>query len=262
MQSLPIEIKSTFLIASLILIFFVLFIIMLVFVYRKRQTAFVIQKELDDANLKNIVLQKDLDLLQTLNHERQRISSDLHDEMGSSLSSIRMMAQLVKKNIHSEQEIKELDEIIESCTSLNGTMREMIWSLNPHNDSLPNFINHLKQYTFKFFEPTSIQIHFEQPDEESTIGLTSEFRHNVFLAVKEILNNIIKHADANKIEFIIELKQAELEIKICDDGKGLPEKASSGNGLLNIQKRIQSLNGQHSYVNSACGLAHMLKLPL
>jgi two-component system, NarL family, sensor histidine kinase DesK len=253
-------------VAVVLLIMMSLGFILFMIAYQKKRIGLVKAALEAEQQLKEVELQNEIDLkqteinkLQALNKERERISADLHDEMGSSLSSIKLMAQMLKSKIHSEAEKKELNEIIESCGSLNGSMREMIWSLNTNNDSLASFTLYLSQYARNFFEPSNIKINIQNHLDLYDAPLTSDVRRNIFLACKEILNNVLKHAKAQHVIISIEfLKPNKCQITIEDDGVGLPESHHEGNGLGNIQRRLKSIQGNHHCHNKSKGLLHEL----
>ncbi|MCC7029928.1 MAG: hypothetical protein IT257_06450 [Chitinophagaceae bacterium] len=211
---------------------------------------------------KLIAQQKELEKQQALQSERDRISTDMHDDLGSGLSSIKLISEMLKKK-HSDEETKsELNEIVDHATELTTTMREMVWSLNPRNDVLARFIDHTVHYARQFFEPSEVnfKVHASQQFPEQTMN--SFVRRNLFLCLKEIFNNIIKHAEAKNASLSISYEANKLKIIILDDGKGIAENHREGNGLYSIQKRIRQCGGTIQWVNQYPGLNTEIEIML
>ena len=178
-----------------------------------------------------------------LEHERTRISRDMHDEIGSNLSEISILSELAKKNPenaeHHVQEISELTaEVIDNVS-------EIVWAINPQNDRLDNLIAHTRRYAVKYLGLANINCIFTSPENIPGHLVSAEFRRNIFLVVKETLHNIVKHSSATEVLFVVNFSDHNLEIKIEDNGKGLSLEKSqtSGNGLSNMKKRIEDVGG-------------------
>ncbi len=209
-----------------------------------------------------IAQQKELEKQQALQSERDRISSDMHDDLGSGLSSIKLISEMLKKK-HSDTETKsDLNEIVEHATSLTDTMREMVWSLNPRNDTLSKFVDHIIQYSKQFFEPSEISFKVVVKQEFPEITMNGFVRRNLFLCLKEIFNNIIKHAQAKNVLCTISYHEHKLVISIHDDGRGIPESHTQGNGLYSIRKRIADCNGHIEWTNRHPGLNTTIEIPV
>lgn len=254
MQGIPVEIKLTYIIAFVVLLFFLFFIVVVVLMYNKRQKFFLLQQERDTIQHANELLQKELEKQQALQSERDRISSDMHDDLGSGLSSIKLISEMLKKK-HSDVETKQdLNEIVDYATNLTDTMREMVWSLNPRNDTLSKFVDHTIVYAKHFFEPSGINFNIVAAQEFPDITMSGFVRRNLFLCIKEIFNNIIKHAAAKNISFSIKCVENKLNIIILDDGIGLADNHQEGNGLYSIKKRIADCKGRIAWSNQPTGL--------
>ncbi len=218
---------------------------------------------MDEEKNKNMLLQKDAEQQKRIHHERLRISMDMHDDLGSGLTSIRMKTDLLKKQHHDELTLKALDDIGLQANTINAAMREMVWSLNPDNDRLDQFIVHLRQYGYTFFENTAIQFQFQSPEIVPSSPMPGPVRRNLLLIVKEIYNNIQKHAQASLTQIIIQYHLNMLTITISDNGIGItPNTAHQGNGLLNIKKRVDMLQADYVMENNNPGLRHIIQLPL
>jgi signal transduction histidine kinase len=128
-------------------------------------------------------------------------------------------------------------------------LSDIIWAINPANDILPIFFAHLREYTTEFFDDSDIRCVVEMPQPIPTISLAPEVRRNLLLVAKEALNNVIKHSGARTVLLECAIINNELEISITDDGIGIPlnlatERLSGGNGLRNMQKRMEAIHGR------------------
>jgi two-component system sensor histidine kinase DesK len=167
------------------------------------------------------------------------------------------------KRKHSDAETKsDLNEIVDNATNLTDTMREMVWSLNPRNDTLSKFVDHTVQYAKHFFEPSEINFKIVSNQEFPDIAMSGFVRRNLFLCLKEIFNNIIKHAVAKNVSFSIKYVENKLTIIIQDDGIGIAENLREGNGLYSIKKRIADCEGAINWTNMDFGLCTYIALSL
>lgn len=197
--------------------------------------------------------EKQLAVIQAQQEERNRISTDMHDELGGGMTAIRLMSELAKqrmRNIH----IPEIERISSSANDLLSKMNAIIWSMSPGNDSLANLIAYIRSYAQDFFENTAVQCEIKTKENIPVMEMSGIKRRNIFLTVKEALNNIVKHAKATKVEILVELN-GHLRISIKDNGIGFDhEKVKPfSNGLHNMEKRMKSIDGAFSLVNSPEG---------
>ena len=178
-----------------------------------------------------------------LEHLRQRIASDLHDDVGTNLSSILLTSRLMEKQFDKNGEGKEyLQQLSLIASKTQENLKETVWLLNPINDSSADLILRLKSIASQIL----LNINFNFITEENVLPekLSLEVKRNIVLIFKEILQNVIKHSDAQLV--VIELKKnKELFImKVMDDGKGFNiSEATKGNGLTNLKSRAKSLSG-------------------
>jgi signal transduction histidine kinase len=201
-------------------------------------------------NLKEKLLRLEKD--QAIEKERNRISKDMHDDLGSGLTKIAIMSEVVKKQIHEPEKAKQqLENISATSRELVDNLQDIIWILNPKNDTLENLAAYIREYTLKFFEPFGVEIQFHYPENFSHIQLSEETRRNIFLTVKEIFNNIAKHAWCNTVQVTIIYSSTEINLTIKDDGKGfdLNNVRQFGNGLINMQNRIEQIGGKYEIVS-------------
>ncbi len=181
-----------------------------------------------------------------LNMERNRISADMHDDLGSDLSRIAVITEMMKVKFKSESHIQpELNKISSFITDSRKKLDDIIWALNPSNDSIGNLIAYINQYCLNYFEGTEVKVDIKYELTSPDIMLNSRQRRIIFLVMKEIANNTLKHANARNFYFFISADNREVIIKTADDGKGFTndERRPFSNGLTNIVARIKELQG-------------------
>jgi two-component system, NarL family, sensor kinase len=184
--------------------------------------------------------------------ERQRISSDMHDDIGTGLSTMLLYINMLKLRSADNEDKHNIDRIAVLGTALVEQMKEIVWSLSPGNDRLDSLLLYIRQYFVLLFEPLDYDVNVIFPSTIPEIELKSDMRRNVFLCVKEALNNIIKHAKATAAELNVQVGRHKLTITIKDNGCGLPLPLAeniTGNGLKNIKRRVDSLKGKFNLIN-------------
>lgn len=197
--------------------------------------------------------------------ERNRISRDMHDEIGSGLTHIALISELIQTQKKTETELrKDVGNIANSAQKLVASMSEIIWALNPNNDTLESLLSYLREQTRAYFEPFDIHYHIDFPDDIPQVTLSNEKRRNLFLVAKEALNNALKYAQAQKISLIITIAQKTLTFEVVDDGMGLDiRKVRRGaNGLINMQKRMNDIGGTFELRSSNMGTSILFTYPL
>jgi ligand-binding sensor domain-containing protein/signal transduction histidine kinase len=181
-----------------------------------------------------------------LERERLRISRDMHDEVGANLTEIAILSELVKRDILKPEEAEtNVQKISERARKLIDNISEIIWAINPRNDKLDNLTGYLREFASEYFEITPIMCRFNFPEQMFSHPLSAEVRRNIFLTMKEAINNVVKHSGATSVELNCIVSDREVEFSIQDNGKGLAieDVSLQGNGLLNMRKRIEDING-------------------
>lgn len=208
-------------------------------------------------------LKKKLEKQQAISQERNRISADLHDDIGSSLSEISLLSEIVKQETKTAKAKNAATKIADNSNHLLENMSEIIWALNSKNDYLENLVSYIRRYAAEYFENSPVLLKIRTPKKMEKIPISGEHRRNIFYAVKEALHNIIKHSKATEAELIFRVQHDELTIIISDNGKGMPfgEKNEFGNGLNNMENRMKSINGNFIVENHQ-GTKIILTLPL
>jgi two-component sensor histidine kinase len=185
---------------------------------------------------------------------RTKIATDLHDDIGTSLSSIAIFSQLAKRKIKESENITEeyLDRIEKTSRHLIDAMGDIVWSINPQNDSLEDAILKMEDYAVKLFEAKGMDVHITVSSEIGDINLPIDIRRNLLLIFKEMVTNVAKHSDASNTSIEIRIdksdnKNKSLIIKVEDDGTGFNvDKNYSGSGLKNLKSRADSIGGELS----------------
>lgn len=194
-------------------------------------------------------LEKQVAVLAATQDERNRISVDMHDELGSGVTAIRLMSEIVKSKMK-EQTLPEIEKISHSANELLNKMNTIIWTMTSSNDSVENLVAYIRSYAVEFFESTSIDCYFSMPASIPHKEISGEKRRNMFLSVKEALNNVLKHSHSSVVKINVAVND-KLIIEIQDDGVGINmEKLRKfGNGLNNMKKRMASINGEFDIRN-------------
>ena len=211
-----------------------------------------------------IIIRRKNKIQKTLLKQKNEISKDLHDDIGSGLSSILIHADLLLKN----DETIEKNKVLASKINLTGKeisqrLNAFIWSLNTEHNTLQHFSEYVKMYGATLFEETPIEFLFSSSIKESeSIKMNGHLRKNLFYTIKEVLNNSLKHAQATKIELNMNLVSSkQLQITIQDNGIGIRKENAFGNGLKNIKNRVEQMNGTFS-MKAEKGLFTILTIPL
>ena len=194
--------------------------------------------------------EKQLAIVEARQEERDRISIDMHDELGSGVTAIRLMSEIVKTKMK-DSTLPEIEKISNNANDLLGKMNTIIWTMSSTNDKLDNMIAYIRSHALEFFESTNIDCHFIVPENIPSTEISGERRRNIFLCVKESLNNIVKHSKATDVWIKVTILADTLEIEIHDNGIGinLEKLREFGNGLNNMRKRMQNIDGSFTILN-------------
>lgn len=199
-----------------------------------------LKAEAAELKAKNIEQEKEIEKQKI----RNRIAQDLHDEIGSNLSSISLMSELIQDNENIDAEASE--KIKRIHTVANGStqsIRDIVWLTNPSSDSVKDLIAKMKEVADNTLG--KFNLNFDYPIDVSEIILLPETKRNLFFIYKEALNNIVKHAEAKNVEIKLLVEKGSILLSIKDDGKGFsPSDNVPGNGLKNIRSRANEINAE------------------
>ncbi|HZV69201.1 MAG TPA: two-component regulator propeller domain-containing protein [Saprospiraceae bacterium] len=184
---------------------------------------------------------------------RNRIASDLHDEIGSTLSSISLSSTLIQRKLngsHTEAH-KLLQQVSTNTDTMMEALSDIVWAINTRNDRFDNVVNRMRAFAIELLEPVDINIEFNVDEGMKDVHLDMQHRKNLYLIFKEAMHNIVKYAVCKNV--LIEIRRAGkiIDMNITDDGCGFElaeiqdaEKGMSGNGILNMKKRAVEMGGQ------------------
>lgn len=176
-------------------------------------------------------------------NERRRIAADMHDDLGASLSGLQLMSELSGRKENMTEVKKDIGRIHLSAKDLSLKVKDIVWTLDPKNDTLENLVLYIHRYGQQLFEDSGIQYSALVPDTLPHLIVEGSARRQLLLLIKEAFANIIKHAQATEAFCTFGLTE-DLSIHIQDNGKGMLFQASHGNGIRNMQYRVEILNGQ------------------
>jgi len=189
-----------------------------------------------------------------MSRERMRIAQDMHDDIGSKLARISYLSEVVKaqtQGFHQSAEV--VDSLAKTARDLLHSLGQMVWAVNPRNDSLENLASYLNRYASDYFQNTAILCQLSIPTSLPATPLSAEIRQNIFLAFEETLTNTMKHSGAACVNVDLGVEHGRLRITVSDDGRGFDPSAvvessndraaDNGLGLSGLQRRMQSIGG-------------------
>jgi len=193
---------------------------------------------------------------------RQQIGKDLHDDIGSTLSSIHIISQFAIDENKPDNSVKHFKLIGEQSSRMLESMSDMVWSINPSNDSMEKMIIRLREFCAEILEPKNIDFSFTGDDVLMSQAIPLEKRRNIFLIFKEFVNNAAKYSSASKVTVVFEKKEGYLSLKISDNGAGFDmNNVKNGNGLRNMKDRAKDIQATFQF-ESAIGAGTSLELHL
>lgn len=226
-------------------------------IYKKRKNEYLLSLKDQELKRQGLIIERQ----NALENERRRIASEMHDDLGGGLTIIKFLGQKVLNETENENQKAQLLKILTNAQILVENMSEIIWAMNSENDRLESLISYIRRYTFEFLDEVGIKCDFRVDDIDESLFLSGEQRRNIFLIVKEILNNIAKHANAKHVQIMFSFEK-DFEIMIRDDGVGFDEfNVIFGNGLTNIDRRIKTFNGDMKISNNQ-GAQLEIRIPI
>ena len=181
---------------------------------------------------------------------REGLARDLHDEMGSTLSSIRFFSEFAKQQIGEEKPTVTpvLQRISESASSLSESMQDIIWAMKTKNDQVEDLAARMTEFGLRLLESRNMRLSTHVNEDFTGKQLKPEQRRNVYLIFKEAVNNAAKYAEATEVQLFLALKNGQLLMRITDNGKGFElgdqNAVGGGNGLQNMRQRAADIGGK------------------
>lgn len=188
-----------------------------------------------------------------LEHVRRRIATDLHDDIGSSLSQIFLLSEVARQKISRNDgtALESLSMIANASHELVGSMSDIVWAINPQKDHLSDLVLRMRRFASEVFEAANIELHFRAPGIENDLRLESSVRREVFLIFKESVNNMARHSGCREAGIEFTLTDDSLALRMTDDGRGFePANDSDGHGLVSMRERARVIGGAFDIVSS------------
>lgn len=186
--------------------------------------------------------------------ERARIARDMHDDLGARLTEIMLLSDFSLKSAKTVEKAQSFaSRITEASRELINNLDGLVWTVNPENDTLASLASYFREYLGLYLQSKPVRCRLDFPDKLPDCHLSSELRHNLLLVVKEALNNAVKYAEPSEINFRLRVQEGLLSIDIEDDGKGfqISDASSLGNGLKNMRKRMESIDGTYTLTSAS-----------
>lgn len=202
------------------------------------------KSQIQEFNLRTVIAKQKSEI------DRLSIMQDMHDDIGPNLTKIVMLSNIDKSDEKEMSERNILNKISIAANDIIDSIGEISWSTNPENDSLDNLISYLREYISDYSDSSGLEYKIDMPDNTEHEKVPLSIRRNIFLVVKEALHNIVKHAHASKLCFHLTFEHRLLRIMIQDDGTGFSlsrnsnERMIEGHGLINMKKRMDSIDGK------------------
>jgi len=181
-----------------------------------------------------------------LHKERARIAKDIHDDLGANLTQIALLSELTRQDMATPKKAGEhVEKISSTARQVMKSLDEIVWAVNPRNDTLPHLVDYLGQFTIDFLRAPGVRCRLDLPEHPPELNVPADIRHNLFLAVKEALNNIVKHAGAKEVRLGVDVSNGKLRVVVTDDGQGFesPPQDAWADGLRNMRQRMAEIGG-------------------
>lgn len=186
--------------------------------------------------------------------ERARIAKDIHDDLGANLTQITLLSELARQDMAAPAKAGgHVDKISSTARQVMKSLDEIVWAVNPRNDTLPHLVDYLGQFTLDFLRAPGIRCRLDLPEHPPELSVPADIRHNLFLAVKEALNNIVKHSGAKQVRLGVDVSNGKLRVVVTDDGQGFehPPQDAWADGLRNMRQRMAEIGGDCSIESQA-----------
>jgi signal transduction histidine kinase/ligand-binding sensor domain-containing protein len=206
---------------------------------------------------------RELEQQKMLAAERVRISRDLHDDIGSAITKISLLTELIPMQQKQPHEVlADVKAISATARQVSQSMGEIVWALHEQHDNLAGLLSYMREQIREFLGPLGIRYNLEFPEEAADIRLTGEQRRNIFLVAKEALNNAVKYAGPSLITVSCRQEGRRIVFSVEDDGKGfdIAMAGTDGNGLNNMQRRMDAIGGNFEVGRKRKGTAIMFSI--
>jgi signal transduction histidine kinase len=206
-----------------------------------------------------------LNRLLELERVRTRIATDLHDDIGASLSQIAILSEVLIQRSGGDQGLSgQLSGMARSAREVLASMSDIVWAINPRHDHLRDLQQRMRRFASDMFAARNIEFVFRAPAADRDLKLSADMRREIFLVFKEAVNNAVRHSDCTHAEIDLSREGDWLALRVSDNGKGLPAcENGAGHGLLNMQARAKTLGGEVTIASAADrGTTIALRVPV
>jgi signal transduction histidine kinase len=205
-----------------------------------------------------------------LERMRTRIATDLHDDIGSSLSQIAILSEVLRRRLGPEQNGvgESLAQIANTSRDLVDSMSDIVWAINPRRDRLSDLVQRMREFAGDVFTAREIEFSFHAPSDGRAVRLGADMRRQLYLIFKEAVNNAARHARCTEAEIEFEIAQDRLLLRVRDNGRGFDPNGDAstgrnGNGLASMRERARAMGGEIEITSQLnLGTAVKLNLPL
>jgi ligand-binding sensor domain-containing protein/signal transduction histidine kinase len=185
---------------------------------------------------------------EALEQERSRIARDIHDQLGANLTQVSLLGELVESDRNQPEEVAaHAKQISQTALETSRALDEIVWTVNPRNDTLDGLANYICKYAQEYLSMAGLRYRLDIPADLPNSPISPEVRHNVFLACKEAITNVVRHAQASAASLRLKLEPGRFTLEIQDDGRGpagaKEARAQTRNGLRNMGKRMEDVGG-------------------
>ncbi len=177
---------------------------------------------------------------------RTRIATDLHDDIGASLTQIALQSEVLRRELTDAEpgHRRRLEQIGSVSRELVDAMSDIVWAINPRRDRLRDLVQRMRRFALDTLDAGGIALRFEVPEGRQDLPLGVEERREVYLAFKECITNAARHSGCRKVDVLLRLVDGRLELSVQDDGRGFdPGSESAGTGLASLRRRVEGLRG-------------------
>ena len=200
-----------------------------------------------------------------LERVRTRIATDLHDDIGSSLSQIAILSEVANRQVHPHHPklAEPLNDIAGISRELMDSMSDIVWAIDPERDHLADLVHRMRRFASDVFSPRNIRFAFQAPAVEQDLQMGADLRRQIFLIFKEAVHNVVRHSSATEASIEFQVEHGWLSLRIADNGRGFDAGAAhDGHGLRSMLERAQSAGGEVSVQSGPGGTTVGLRVPV
>jgi signal transduction histidine kinase len=242
------------LVLAALIVWFVIF-------YQRKK--YRIEMERKDMQLKHqaLIIEKQ----EAIEYERTRIAAEMHDDLGSGLTTIKYLSEHALKSTKDPSEKTKINRIADHANTLVTNMSEIIWAMNSRYDTASDLVGYIRRYASEYLDIHNKELVFESDALEEDLEISGEKRRNIFLVTKEILHNFVKYAGVRTVQIRIMSNKDQFDIQFLEPGNPgfeFNEASTKGNGLYNMDKRMKRMDGSITRETTEKGLMTTISYPI